>query len=38
MDAKADSALNHIQKECNGMKVHTMLAGELPLLCGFSRF
>jgi len=38
MDAKADSALNHAQKECNEVKVHTILADELPLLCGFSRF
>ena len=38
MDAKADSVLNPAQKECNGMKVHTILAGNLPLHCGFTRF
>jgi hypothetical protein len=38
MDAKADSALNHAQKECTGMKLHTIWIDKRSLLCGFTRF
>jgi hypothetical protein len=38
MDAKADCVLNHAQKECTAMKLHTIEASEMPFLLGFARF
>jgi hypothetical protein len=38
MDAKGGCALNHAQKECTALKLHTSQAAKLPVLPGFSRF
>jgi hypothetical protein len=38
MDAKPDCVLNHAQKECMAMKLHTIEAREVPFLPGFARF